>query len=269
MHDTSASHFTGEIPDLYDRGLGPVIFAPYAADIAARAAASNPMRLLETAAGTGIVTRRLRDMLPAGAQFTATDLNADMLERARARCATGDTITFMPADATDLPFPAGSFDAVVCQFGVMFFPDKARSYREVRRVLRDGGRYVFNVWDSQAHNAFGRVAHQTASQSCPADPPAFFQVPFGYHDVAAIRESLHAAGFSEVDVTVLRLESPVTDAAMFARGLVFGTPLIEQLRGRRGVDPEQVLAKLTAALQDELSVSTSPLELQAIVFEAR
>jgi SAM-dependent methyltransferase len=227
------------------------------------------MRVLETAAGTGIVTRQLRDTLPAGAHLTATDLNADMLNRARAKFSSAESIAFMSADATDLPFDRESFDMVVCQFGVMFFPDKPRSYREVRRVLRSGGRYVFNVWDSHAHNAFGRLAHQTASQCSPSDPPPFFQVPFGYHDVDAIRESLREAGFADVGVTPLRLESRVADAALFARALVFGTPLIEQIRGRRGVEPELLLERLTDALVKELALPARPLELQTIVFEAR
>lgn len=268
MHDTSASHFTGDIPDLYDRGLGPVIFADFAADIAARAADSTPTRVLETAAGTGILTRRLRDTLPAAAHLTATDLNVDMLNRARARFSVADSITFMSADATALPFDPESFDLVVCQFGVMFFPDKPRSYREVRRVLRSGGRFVFNVWDSHAHNAFGRLAHQVASECSPADPPPFFQVPFGYHDVDVIRTSLLEAGFTDVEVTRLRLDRRVADVAVFARGLVFGTPLIEQIRCRRGVEPEILLERLTNALVKELGLPARPLELQAIIFEA-
>jgi ubiquinone/menaquinone biosynthesis C-methylase UbiE len=134
--------FIGTIPEHYDRGLGPVIFADYAADIARRAAAGSPARVLEIAAGTGIVTRQLRDLLPAGADLTATDLNPPMLEAARAKFRPEEQVDFRPADATALPFRDRSFDAVVCQFGVMFFPDKDRSYREIHRVLAPGGRYL-------------------------------------------------------------------------------------------------------------------------------
>ena len=174
MDDNSVSHFTGDIPDFYDRGLGHAMFEGYAADIARRAAADNPLRLLETAAGTGIATRCLRDTLPASTELTATDLNVDMLSRARDKFAVGERVTFMSADAADLPFLSFSFDTVVCQFGVMFFPDKSRAYREVRRVLRGGGRYLFSVWDAHAHNSFARLAHEAVSQSYPSDPTAIF-----------------------------------------------------------------------------------------------
>jgi ubiquinone/menaquinone biosynthesis C-methylase UbiE len=269
MDEFSVSHFTGDIPDFYDRGLGHAMFEGYAADIAGRAAADNPSRLLETAAGTGIVTRRLRDALPASAEITVTDLNADMLARARAKFSVGERVTFMSADATDLPFPHQSFDAVVCQFGVMFFPDKIRAYREVKRVLRGGGRYLFSVWDAHAHNSFARLAHEAVSQSHPSDPPPFFQVPFGYHHVEVIRDSLREAGFDAIDASIVRLESRVPDPALFARGLIYGSPVIEQIRSRPAMDPERLVETLTDSLVRELGLPERPLELQAIVFDVR
>ena len=151
-----AAGFIGSIPQHYDRSLGPLIFVDYAADISHRVAACNPARVLETAAGTGIVTRWLRDVLPAGVRLTATDLNPPMLEIARTKFRSGEQVEFQPADATALPFADSSFDAVVCQFGVMFFPDKDKSYREVYRVLAPGGHYLFNIWDSHRHNPFGK-----------------------------------------------------------------------------------------------------------------
>ncbi len=132
---SDAASFVGSIPEHYDCGLGPVIFADYAADIARRAAAYSPARVLETAAGTGIVTRNLRNLLPASAHLVATDLNPPMLEAARLKFGPAEQVEFRPADATALPFPDGSFDAALCQFGVMFFPEKDKSYREIRRVL--------------------------------------------------------------------------------------------------------------------------------------
>ena len=268
MHDTTAARFTGAIPDHYERALGPVIFADYAADIACRAAASSPERVLETAAGTGIVTRHLRNLLPTGSWLTATDLNEAMLDIARAKFRPGEQVTFMPADATELPFPESAFDAVVCQYGVMFFPDKARSHREVHRVLARNGHYVFNVWDSHAHNAFGRLAYETAARFYPDDPPQFFQVPFGYHSIDAIKASLIDAGFTDIEATVVRLEKQVADPALFARGLIYGTPLIEQIRTRAGMDPERLIEGMTEAFIRELRLGERPLHMQAIVFEA-
>ena len=138
-----AADFTGSIPTFYDHGLGPVFFTDFAEDIARRAAESAPMRVLETAAGTGIVTRRLRDLLPREAHLIATDLNPPMLEVARQKFRPDEAVEFQPADAAALPFPDASFDTIVCQFGVMFFPDKDKGYREAHRVLVGGGRYLF------------------------------------------------------------------------------------------------------------------------------
>src|SRR5687767_1020758 len=143
--------FAGSIPELYDRCLGPFLFEPYAADLAERAAALRPRRVLETAAGTGIVTAALRRALP-DAEIVATDLNPDMLRVAEAKAGSSD-IVFAPADAQALPFPDGGFDLVVCQFGAMFFPDRVAAYREARRMLAPGGAFLFNVWDRLEANS--------------------------------------------------------------------------------------------------------------------
>jgi ubiquinone/menaquinone biosynthesis C-methylase UbiE len=165
-----------------------MIFADYAADIARRTAACGPARVLETAAGTGIVTRQLRNLLPTNVKLVATDLNPPMLEVARSKLRPSERVEFQVADATALPFPDGSFDAVVCQFGVMLFLEKDKSYREVHRVLAPGGRYRFNVWDSPRHNPFGRIAHDVVGSFFPADPPQFYSVPFSYHQIDPIKE---------------------------------------------------------------------------------
>jgi ubiquinone/menaquinone biosynthesis C-methylase UbiE len=268
MSSDSAS-FIGEIPSHYDRGLGPMIFADFAADIAKRAAACAPQRVLETAAGTGIVSRQLRDLLPPGAHLTVTDLNPPMLEMARLKFRPGEQVEFQPADATALPFADGSFDAVVCQFGVMFYPDKEKSLREVHRVLARGGPYIFSVWDSHRYNPFGRLAHETAGSFFSADPPRFYEVPFGYHRIDEIKQSLIDASFSEIRIDVVRLAKEVPDAAAFARGLVFGNPLIGEIRARGGVDPERIVEALTAALRAEFGPDPGRMPLQAIIFSAR
>ena len=260
--------FVGTIPERYDAGLGPVIFVDYADDIARRAAATAPGRVLETAAGTGIVTRRLRDLLPAGASLTATDLNAPMLEIARAKFRPGESVAFQPADAGALPFPDSAFDLVVCQFGVMFFPDKDAAYREVRRVLAPGGRHVFNVWDSHRHNPFGRIAHEVTGRFFPVDAPQFYRVPFGYHQIDPIKESLIDAGFGGIRAEVVRIEKRIPDIAAFARGLVFGNPVLDQIRARGGVDPERIAAAIEQALHQEFDPAGGTMPLQAIVFEA-
>jgi SAM-dependent methyltransferase len=266
-----AANFIGDIPEHYDRGLGPMIFADYAADIARRVAGRSPARVLETAAGTGIVTRQLRSLLNARAHLTATDLNAPMLEVARTKFQPGEPgeqVDFRPADATALPFPDSAFDAVVCQFGVMFFPNKDSSYHEVHRVLAPGGRYLFSVWDSHRYNPFARLAHEVAGSFFPDDPPQFYRVPFSYYQIDLIKESLLGAGFADITVAVVRLEKEIANAALFARGLVYGNPLIEQIRGRGGADPDRILDALAKALRQEFGADPGRMPLQAIVFSA-
>jgi ubiquinone/menaquinone biosynthesis C-methylase UbiE len=260
--------FVGNIPEHYDRGLAPIIFADYAADIACRAAICNPVRVLETAAGTGTVTRRLRDILLANASLTATDLNPPMIEVARTKFRPDEHVDFRPADATALPFPDASFDAVVCQFGVMFFPEKDKSYREVHRVLAPGGRYLFIVWDAHRYNPFGRIAHEVAGSFFPSDPPQFYRVPFSYHHIDPIKESLMDAGFTDIEISVLRLEKEIPDAALFAQGIVYGNPLIDQIRVRGGVNPDRVVDAVTQALRAEFGPDPGRMPLQAIIFSA-
>jgi len=261
--------FVGSIPQHYDQGLGPMIFVDYAEDIARRAAALNPKRVLETAAGTGIVTRKLRDTLPSHAQLTVTDLNAPMLEVARSKFRDGEKITFQPADALALPFADGSFDLLVCQFGIMFYPDKDKSYREASRVLAPGGTYLFNVWDSHRYNPFGRIAHETPGRFFPNDPPQFYKVPFSCHQIDPIKEGLLAAGFRDIAIDVVHLQKDIPDAAAFARGIVYGNPLIDQIKARGSVTPEEVFEALVQNLRNEFGPEPGSMPLQAMVFSAK
>lgn len=262
------SAFTGSIPEHYDQSLGPLIFIDYAADIAARVAAHEPQRVLELAAGTGIVTRQLRDALPESAHLTATDLNEPMLEVASKKFASGEQVEFGPADACDLPFEDGAFDSLVCQFGVMFFPDKDLSYREAHRVLGPGGTYVLSVWDSMAANPFARIAHETVAGFFDSDPPQFYKVPFHYFDRGAVVASLQGAGFEDVIVTELALEKDVPSAANFAKGLVHGNPVSEEIRERGIASAEDVEEAIKEALIAEFG-EPGKMPLKATVFEAR
>jgi SAM-dependent methyltransferase len=259
----------GSMPQFYDQALGSVFFDDFAADIARRVAASQPLRVLETAAGTGIVTRRLRDLLPAEAELTATDLNATMLEIARGKFGPGDKLRFEPADATALPFADGSFDAVVCQFGTMFFPDKEKAFREAHRVLAADGRFVFSVWDAPAHNPLARVVGDTLAGLFPADPPWFFDAPFSYHHIDPVKGLLQAAGFGDLAIAVLRGDRVISDVPAFARGLVYGSPLIDEVRARGSVEPDRIVEALQEALPRAFGTGPTQMPLQAIVFEAR
>ena len=263
----NAAGFTGDIPQHYDEGLGPLLFVDYADDIARRAAAYSPKRVLETAAGTGIVTRRLYEALPE-AEILATDLNEPMLQWAAKKFKRFESrIAFRPADATSLPFADNMCEAIVCQFGVMFFPDKEKSYREAHRVLAPGGHYIFSVWDSHRHNPFGRIGHELAASFFPVDPPQFYNVPFGYHAIDPIKEALLAAGFSDLKIAVVKKEHKLTDAAARARGMILGNPIVDQIKARGSVDPVAVVAAAKTAHEREFASRAIPL--QAIVFDAR
>src|SRR5215468_3705111 len=173
--------FAGSIPEIYDRYLVPLIFEPYALELAERVAGHQPQRVLETAAGTGVLTRAMAARLPQ-ALIVATDLNQPMLDHAARRLA-GSGIDWRPADALALPFEDRSFDVVTCQFGAMFFPDKVKGFGEARRVLKPGGRFLFNVWDRISENEFADVVTQSLADLFPHDPPRFLaRTPHGHHD---------------------------------------------------------------------------------------
>ena len=265
MTDTTA--FAGSIPEIYDRHLGPVIFAGMAAEMARRVAAHRPGRVLETAAGTGIATRALRDALAPDAELVATDLQESMLAVARRKFRAGERVVFAPADATALPYPDARFDAVVCQFGAMFFPDKAAGIREMGRVLAPGGRAALSVWDGHANNPFGRLSHEVVTAFFPVDPPQFQRIPFAT-PFETIEAACVAAGLVDITCAVVRVDGPLPDAAHFARGIVYGSPLIDQIHARGGVDPEAVVAALTAAFHTAFGPDPARMPLQALIVEA-
>ncbi len=263
-----ASSFIGDIPTNYDTGLGPNIFTGYAGDLAQRVAACRPQRVLELAAGTGILTRALRNSLPASAGLTATDLNGPMLDVARKKFAATEQIEFAVADATALDFADGSFDTIACQFGIMFFPDKPKHYREARRILRRRGRYLFNVWGALAVNPFARIAHESIALHFPTNPPQFYRTPFSYHDPDVVTAHLKEAGFSSIAAHTVKIESRIAKIAGFARGLVYGNPVIQEIFARGSTHPDAVVQSIDTALRREFGPEPARMPLEALVFEA-
>lgn len=242
----SATRFIGTIPALYDRHLGPVLFQPYAQDLARRLP-PGAMRVLEVAAGTGRVTRALLAALPATARIIATDLNDAMLVVGAERTAD-DRVTWRQADAQALPVEDGSFDVVVCQFGLMFVPDRPRAVAEMRRALRPGGTLILNTWDALPRNPMSELVHQHATAAFPSDPPTFMLTPFSMPDPDSLRELVRAAGLSDVRVETVAAVAHASSAADVATGLVRGNPLWNQLveRGVDGAAFERALADAIA-----------------------
>ncbi len=246
MPDANAS-FVGSIPESYDRHLGSVIFEPYADDLVRRFAATTKGAVLEVACGTGILTERLRRALPTASRFVATDLNQPMVDYARDRLSALPGIEWKAADAAALPFPDASFQAVACQFGVMFVPDKDAAFREARRVLARGGVFAFNVWDSMDQNPFGRIAHETIASFFPTDPPTFYLTPFGFYDVPNMRQFLVSNDFVNVSIEHVQLPNESPTARSFAVGLVRGNPVSAAIQDR-GLDHEAIIGAVEAAL---------------------
>jgi SAM-dependent methyltransferase len=239
--------FDGAIPTLYDRYMVPLIFAPYAEDLAARVASRPPSRMLEIAAGTGVLTRQLAMRLPAGTSIVATDLNPPMLAMAES-LGTSRPVQWRQADAMQLPFPDASFDCVACQFGAMFFPDKVAAFSEARRVLAPGGVFAFNVWDRIEHNEFADVVTGALASVFPDDPPRFMvRMAHGYFDTADIRRDLGDAGFvAPAQVDTIAVRSRAESARIVALAYCQGTPLRSEIEAR---DPARMDEATDAATQ--------------------
>jgi ubiquinone/menaquinone biosynthesis C-methylase UbiE len=246
---TTDNVFARSIPETYERYLVPLIFDSYARELAARLAKTDPQHVLETAAGTGVLTRAIASRLPAHAHIVATDLNQPMLNHAKTRQDDGGRIRWKQADALALPFDDHSFDAVVCQFGVMFFPDKVQGYREARRVLKPRGKFFFNVWDRISENEFADVVTEALATFFPEDPPRFMaRTPHGYHNVEMIREELTAAGFANISIETVERTSKAASPRDPAIAYCQGTPLRNEIEARDASRLEDATKVATAAL---------------------
>jgi len=268
-HDSNDISFTGSIPAAYEQYLVPFLFSPYAKIIAASVASLSPARVLETAAGTGVVTRELARALPRTTSITATDINEAMIAVALTLPAADD-VEWQVSDAALLPFGDDEFDVVVCQFGVMFFPDKHAAFHEAGRVLRQGGALVFLVWDSLEHNATTRIAGDAFNAHFPDNPGTFLRrIPFGYYDVDEITSQLQAAGFAQVATERVSLEAHAPAALDVARGLCQGTPMRGEITQRDPEALEAVTASVAEALAREFGRGELTDTLSAILVTAR
>ena len=261
--------FGGSIPRLYEEYLVPLIFQPYAEDFANRLASRTLSRVLEIAAGTGVVTRRLASVLPEDVSIVATDLNRPMLDMA-AEVGTNRPVEWREADAMQLPFQDGEFDAVVCQFGVMFFPSKSKAFSEARRVLRAGGVLLFSVWDRIEENEFACTVTTSLEALFPNDPPRFLaRTPHGYYDLAGVERDLKDGGFvSPPDVQTVAMRSTAASSRIPAFAYCQGTPLRNEIEARDRSRLGEATDLAAAVIAQQFGPGPVDGKIQAHIFAA-
>ena len=239
--------FVGSVPENYDRYLGQFVFEPYAKELTGRIRQSGVRAVLEIACGTGRVTSHLRKALSPDTRLVATDLNADMIAIAR-KMVPDQGIEWAVADALELPFEDGNFDVVICQFGLMFVPDKARAISEMCRVLKPGGQILLSTWDKLEYNPAFFLADQIVSKYFPEEPPIFFQIPFSLHDEQELASLFERAGFKDHRISLVKYMGESDSAADAARGMLEGTPIYSAINAR---DPA-LLPVIKKELEEEL-----------------
>jgi ubiquinone/menaquinone biosynthesis C-methylase UbiE len=260
--------FSGSVPANYEQYLGPLLFEPYAQDIASRISKTNVQSVLEIACGTGRVTKHLRNLIPYSAQLIATDLNPGMLEIAK-NLLPNENISFQVADAQELPFADNSFNVVVCQFGFMFVPDKAKAFNEAFRVLKQGGTLLFNTWDKIENNHLAHLIRTVVtdffSSSSAAD---FYEVPFSMYNKQDITSLLHSAGFNNIHVELVTKKGIAKTALDAAKGLITGTPAFKEILERDASAPEKIITIAENKIAELYGKNSFESELNAWVTEA-
>lgn len=265
----STMSFAGGIAEKYDSLLGPMFFDLYGADLAARIARANPKRVLETAAGTGLLTRQMRSALGAEVELVVTDINEEMLGVARKRFAADAKVSFAEFDACTLPYEDASFDALACQYGLMFFPDKVQAIGEAHRVLREGGVFVTNVWDKPEANDLVRAVIDAVYQEVPQAKGMVNTAPFDWNDTAEITKTYLAAGFAEPEIEGVEFETPCVSAEAVMRAFLDGSPMTTEILEMDGVDREALQVSVTKAISAEFGDPPQGAVMRAFVITAR
>ena len=265
----SVTAFSGNVPVNYETYLGPLFFEPYAIDLVNRLGENKPRQMvLEIACGTGRVTKHLDSYLPQEATLVATDLNSEMLNVAK-QVVKNYRVKWQVADVHELPFEEAQFDLVVCQFGVMFFQDKPKALKEIRRVLQPGGTFLFNTWDDLQYNALSRLTKDVLTEEYPDDPPLFLEKgPYSLTNPDEIKQLLADAGFTSISIELVSKTGEVPTAREAVNGIIDGTPNYVYIT-ERGIPASVVKEKLTALLTDHFGDKKLSLPMQAFVAEAR
>ncbi|TAZ75792.1 methyltransferase domain-containing protein [Rhizobium ruizarguesonis] len=250
---SSLAPFEEGVAEFYDSLLVPILFEPYASEMAIVAERLKPGSILEVAAGTGALTRALRVTLDPATEIVATDRSQAMID-VGAPSLTMSRTHWMHADAQNLPFASSMFDLVVCQFGVMFFPDKLKAYDEAKRVLRSGGRFLFTTWDSLPTNDFARCVDECLASLFPSNPPDFLRnLSYSYFDIASIKAQMSSAGFDAISCDRIELTS-VAAAHDIAAAFCQGTPLREEIERRAPARISEIVDEVAERMESRYGV---------------
>ena len=262
--------FDGSIPELYETYLTPLIFEPYAQDLARRVKSEPVSKVLEVAAGTGVATRALVDALGGNVSIIATDLNQPMLDYGASVRADAN-VTWQQADAQELLFADQMFDAVVCQFAVMFFPDRTKAYSEALRVLKPGGQFHFSVWDELKENEIAYTVTEALAGIFPDDPPQFLpRTPYGYSNIDEIAADLKRGGFVNApQLETVTARSKASDASIPAIAICQGTPLRNEIESRDASLLEHATEVVREALAERFGTGAVDRKIQAHVISVR
>jgi len=248
---SGTSLFSGSIPQNYDKYLGPYLFEPYAIDLAGRLKSDNCKALLELACGTGRVTNHLGTILPQDGKLVATDLNSDMLEIAKSKV-HDSRVEWQVVDAQELPFNNSTFDHVICQFGIMFFPDKQKAFKEAYRVLDEKGKFVFSTWGSLEENRRAGLIKDILEEIFNEEAPDFLQKgPYSFYDGDTIKSYSTNAGFKSISIVAVQKTAEYKDVNDYINGFVDGTPLSAFLQKKEDSVRQDVKKKLRQALTQE------------------
>lgn len=255
--------FSGNIPVHYDQYLGPLFFEPFAEQLAERISRVAPLSVLELASGTGRLTVHLPNVSAPGASIIASDINPAMISFGKTK--TPDTIEWMEIDAVTLPFKDETFDYVVVQFGVMFYSDRLQAFKEAKRVLKPGGTFLFSCWDSLANNPVPSIVNDVLHRLFPIDTPAFYTLPFSYHDRQQITNDLKEAGFNQTNIELLQLSGYSESAEAAAKGAIMGTPTITAIEQRDEEAGFYVQQKVAELISERFGTGEINVPLQAYV----
>jgi ubiquinone/menaquinone biosynthesis C-methylase UbiE len=264
----SIALFSGSVPVNYDRYLGPILFEPYALDLAERLKKDKVQHLLELACGTGRVTRHLADLIPDNGSLTATDLNPGMLEVAQSKI-SNKKVEWTIANALELPFDNEQFDHIVCQFGVMFFPDKEKSFREAFRVLKANGKYIFNTWESVEKNPRIDAMWKVIYEIFGNESPDFFQKgPHSFYDKNEIEQLLLKAGFQKVQMETVAKTPKYNQPDDLIKGFADGSPLSNYLMEKDKEVQTRFRKQMQEALSEQDKILDNTVPSLALVVEA-